>query len=107
MALWASIVHDPAPIASQYEEMWLRERRNPIGAYYEIRAEFNRDRDPALANITSCARRMIVTGLIDFFCSYDAILCDPVQNKSCALVGDGFNSFQDFVRNLGHTGSER
>jgi DNA adenine methylase len=47
VALWQSIIHDPAPIASQYEEMWLRERGNPIHEYYEIRAEFNRDRDPA------------------------------------------------------------
>ena len=47
IALWKSIVHNPDPIASRYEEMWLRERGNPISAYYEIRTEFNSDHDPA------------------------------------------------------------
>lgn len=45
--LWHSVIHDPAPIASKYEELWMRERKTPIRAYYEIRAEFNIDLDPA------------------------------------------------------------
>ena len=45
--LWQSIIDDPGPIASQYEAHWYRERESPIHAYYEIRSEFNVDRDPA------------------------------------------------------------
>lgn len=45
--LWQSIIENPAPVAEQYEAMWLRERNKPIDAYYEIRDEFNTDRNPA------------------------------------------------------------
>jgi DNA adenine methylase len=45
--LWQSVIFDPAPIAEQYEVLWLRERKQPIDAYYEIRSEFNADRSPA------------------------------------------------------------
>lgn len=45
--LWQSIIDDPAPVAEQYETLWRREREKPIHAYYEIRSEFNTDRNPA------------------------------------------------------------
>jgi DNA adenine methylase len=45
--LWQSIIDNPAPVAEQYETLWLREREKPIHAYYEIRSEFNSDRNPA------------------------------------------------------------
>lgn len=45
--LWRNIVENPAPIADEYEELWNRERGNPIDEYYAIRSEFNADRDPA------------------------------------------------------------
>lgn len=45
--LWKSIIEDPMEVAAQYETLWLRERDNPIHAYYEIRAEFNADKDAA------------------------------------------------------------
>ncbi len=44
--LWRMVIEDPAPVACQYEALWQRERANPICAYYEIRSEFNTDRDP-------------------------------------------------------------
>jgi len=46
-ALWQAILVEPAHIASQYELLWLRERASPIKAYYDIRAEFNVDGEPA------------------------------------------------------------
>jgi DNA adenine methylase len=45
--LWQRIITDPSETADNYETLWLRERDRPIEAYYEIRAEFNADRDPA------------------------------------------------------------
>jgi len=45
--LWQMIIDDPGPVARQYETLWQRERASPIQAYYEIRSEFNLDRDPA------------------------------------------------------------
>lgn len=45
--LWQNIIHDPMETADKYETLWLRERERPIDAYYEIRSEFNADRDPS------------------------------------------------------------
>ena len=45
--LWGAVIKDPTAIEETYELLWLRERENPIDAYYEIRAEFNKDRTPA------------------------------------------------------------
>ncbi len=45
--LWQTVIENPGRIADQYEALWLQERANPIGAYYEIRREFNKDNDPA------------------------------------------------------------
>jgi len=45
--LWGMIIHDPTGIAKDYGLLWHREQRKPIDAFYEIRAEFNADRDPA------------------------------------------------------------
>jgi DNA adenine methylase len=45
--LWRAIIQDPTAIGNAYELLWLRERENPIAAYYEIRTEFNKDRVPA------------------------------------------------------------
>jgi DNA adenine methylase len=44
--LWEIIIRDPSEIAGQYALVWHREQRMPIDAFYEIRAEFNSDRDP-------------------------------------------------------------
>jgi DNA adenine methylase len=45
--LWQLVIDDPKEAADQYETHWNRERQKPIDAYYEIRSEFNVDRDPA------------------------------------------------------------
>jgi len=45
--LWKTIIQDPAAIANGYEALWHREQEMPIDAFYEIRTEFNTDRDPA------------------------------------------------------------
>jgi len=45
--LWKTIITDPTEVAEQYDELWHRERRKPIDAYYEIRSEFNAEKDPA------------------------------------------------------------
>ena len=45
--LWQIVIDDPTPLAEQYENLWYSEREKPIGAYYEIRSEFNVDRHPA------------------------------------------------------------
>jgi DNA adenine methylase len=45
--LWKGILHDPANVAKGYELLWQREQAMPIEGFYEIRAEFNSDRDPA------------------------------------------------------------
>ena len=44
--LWQTILVDPTLIADGYESLWLRERSKPIDAYYEIRQEFNEDKEP-------------------------------------------------------------
>lgn len=44
--LWDLILKDPMKIAEQYERLWHREFDMPIQAYYEIRSEFNMDRNP-------------------------------------------------------------
>ncbi len=46
-ALWRGIIDDPEQIANAYETLWYRERKRPIEEYYEIRAEFNREPEPA------------------------------------------------------------
>src|SRR5271157_366710 len=45
--IWRQIIADPEPLATEYESLWMRERSQPIDAFYKIRAEFNRDRHPA------------------------------------------------------------
>jgi DNA adenine methylase len=45
--LWEAIIQNPACIAKGYEMLWHREQKAPIDGFYEIRAEFNVDRDPA------------------------------------------------------------
>ncbi|HLW77357.1 MAG TPA: DNA adenine methylase [Bryobacteraceae bacterium] len=45
--LWSLAVETPAALADAYENMWERGKQRPLEAFYEIRAEFNIDRDPA------------------------------------------------------------
>ena len=45
--IWQRIITDPAPLADEYESLWTRERERPIDAFYEIRTEFNKDREAA------------------------------------------------------------
>ena len=45
--LWQIVIENPKRAADEYEVLWHRERQKPIDAYYEIRSEFNTDRDPA------------------------------------------------------------
>jgi len=45
--LWQAIIEDPEGIASEYESLWKRERKRPIDEFYDIRSQFNADRDPA------------------------------------------------------------
>jgi DNA adenine methylase len=45
--LWQTVVLDPTGVADGYESLWLRERAKPIDAYYEIRDEFNKDKEPS------------------------------------------------------------
>jgi DNA adenine methylase len=40
------VIDSPQEAADQYEALWFRERQKPIDAYYEIRSEFNVDRNP-------------------------------------------------------------
>jgi DNA adenine methylase len=47
MVLWQDIINNPVAIANEYGTLWYREQENPIDEFYEIRAEFNRDRHPA------------------------------------------------------------
>jgi DNA adenine methylase len=47
MALWQRITEAPDEIADRYEVLWNRERQRPIEEYYQIRTEFNFDKDPA------------------------------------------------------------
>jgi DNA adenine methylase len=45
--LWKMVIDSPQGTADHYETLWRRERQKPIDAYYEIRSEFNVDRNPA------------------------------------------------------------
>lgn len=45
--LWSSVINTPEKIAKDYETLWYREQGKPIEAFYEIRAEFNKDREAA------------------------------------------------------------
>lgn len=45
--LWKAVLLDPTAIVDGYAFLWHREQKKPIDAFYEIRAEFNIDRDPA------------------------------------------------------------
>jgi DNA adenine methylase len=45
--LWQAIIDDPDSIANEYERLWKLERIRPIDEFYEIRSQFNEDRDPA------------------------------------------------------------
>ena len=45
--LWRGIIDEPESIASEYERLWNQERKRPIDEFYEIRSQFNGDRDPA------------------------------------------------------------
>lgn len=47
IALWNEILENPEEISQQYGALWRKERAHPIEAFYEIRARFNEDRDPA------------------------------------------------------------
>jgi DNA adenine methylase len=44
--LWKMVIDSPQETADHYETLWHRERQKPIDAYYEIRSEFNVDRNP-------------------------------------------------------------
>jgi DNA adenine methylase len=45
--IWSEIERDPTLLSDSYELLWERERAHPIDAYYQIRDEFNLDKDPA------------------------------------------------------------
>ena len=45
--LWQAIIDAPESIADEYERLWKRERIRPIDEFYDIRSQFNEDRDPA------------------------------------------------------------
>lgn len=45
--LWQAIIDDATPIANEYERLWNAERKRPIQGFYEIREQFNRDKEPA------------------------------------------------------------
>ena len=45
--LWRAIIDDPESIANEYESLWNRERKRPIDEFYDVRSQFNEDRDPA------------------------------------------------------------
>ena len=47
IGVWNAILDTPEAIANRYEILWHQERERPLDVYYEIRSEFNRDRDPA------------------------------------------------------------
>lgn len=47
IGLWDIVINDPTDVAEQYSILWHRERAKPIEAFYEIRSEFNVDRNPA------------------------------------------------------------
>lgn len=45
--VWKLVLSDPGKLADEYETLWNRERQRPIEAFYEIRSEFNLNRNPA------------------------------------------------------------
>lgn len=45
--LWNGILENPEEIAQRYGTLWREERTNPIKEFYEIRTQFNQDRDPS------------------------------------------------------------
>lgn len=47
VGIWQSVIDSPVALAAGYAELWHRERARPIDAYYEIRNEFNSDRNPS------------------------------------------------------------
>ncbi len=47
IGIWRQVIDGPIDLAHDYEALWQRERKYPIEAYYEIRGEFNNDRNPA------------------------------------------------------------
>jgi DNA adenine methylase len=46
LQLWEMVIDSPKTAAAQYAALWHRERLKPIHEYYDIRAEFNFDRNP-------------------------------------------------------------
>lgn len=46
MELWAWILDRPEALAAEYERLWLEQRPRPKEFFFEIRAEFNRSRQP-------------------------------------------------------------
>ncbi len=70
MALWQQVIESPVEIADCYEILWHRERQNPIEEYYQIRTEFNSDKNPAkllylLARCVKNAVRFNPSGLFN------------------------------------------
>lgn len=70
IALWQRIIETPDEIAEHYEVLWKRERQRPIEEYYQIRTEFNSDKDPAkllylLARCVKNAVRFNPSGLFN------------------------------------------
>jgi DNA adenine methylase len=47
IGLWNAVLTTPEEIAERYRSLWLSERAKPIDAFYEIREQFNADREPA------------------------------------------------------------
>lgn len=47
IGLWNAVLTRPEAVAKRYRALWLKEREHPIEAFYEIRAQFNTDREPA------------------------------------------------------------
>lgn len=45
--MWKLVISSPDVLAAGYEILWRREQKRPIDEFYDIRAEFNVDRDPA------------------------------------------------------------
>ena len=46
IGLWKAILVSPEEIALRYGALWRSERARPIDAFYEIRTQFNEDREP-------------------------------------------------------------
>jgi len=46
-ALWGGIIAAPEPLARRYEALWTGHSDDALGHFYKVRAEFNRDREPA------------------------------------------------------------